>query len=95
MRDYMMALYTRFCTPYTPSEQEKQLEQHLKSQLSKEQRKRLLRLTDYRNMARDDFGFEAFISGFRLATGIAIELGDNWYSIIAEENHKSRNPQTP
>ena len=77
-RNYMMALYQRF---ETPSERAsilqraiKNVHKQLSSQLTKPQRKLLLRLVDLEDALRDQCCLDSFFAGFRLASGIHREL---------------------
>ena len=78
MNDYMRALYHRF---EAPTEQLKRLEEitdrlhrNLSPQLTKPQRKLLLKLVDTENALRDQACVHSFMAGYRLALGIQQEL---------------------
>lgn len=78
MNDYMKALYHRF---EAPPEQIKRLEQrtdklhkNLSAQLTKPQRKLLLKLVDMEAALRDQACLHSFMAGYRLAQGIQQEL---------------------
>lgn len=78
MNDYMKALYHRF---EAPTEQIKRLEQrtdklhkNLSAQLTKPQRKLLLKLVDMEAALRDQACLHSFMAGYRLAQGIQQEL---------------------
>ena len=79
MYDYMRALENRFNSKQS-YEQRQQLEtkrQEVATLLDKQGRKKLLRLVDAHTMAQEEIALESFIAGFRLAWGIATELGVN------------------
>ena len=78
MHDYMKALYHRFDSP---AERKEKLEQQvnkthkqLAGQLGKQQRKLLLRLVDLEGALRDEACLHSFMSEYRLAHGIHLEL---------------------
>lgn len=76
MYDYMRALENRFNSK-SSCKQRQQLEamrQEVAALLDKEGRKKLLRLVDAHTMAQEEMALTSFISGFRLAFGIAMEL---------------------
>lgn len=83
MHDYMRTLEDRFNSKQS-YEQRQQLEakrQEVSTLLDKQGRKKLLRLVDAHTMAQEEMALASFIAGFRLAWGIAIELGaDGSYS---------------
>ena len=62
----------------------------LRKTLDKQQRKLLLQLEDQLYTHCEDAAFAAFVSGFRVAAGIAIELRGSWYSFGADEEHRAR-----
>ena len=77
-RDYMKALYDRF---ETPSKRASILRRAVKSthkqlapQLTKQQKKILLRMGDLEDALRDQCCLDSFFAGFRLASGIHREL---------------------
>ena len=84
MYDYMQALQDRFFYDNTYAKRKKDIEilrHKLGQTLDKQRRKQLLHLMDAASQLRDDMILTSFIAGFRLACGIASELGkDNWYS---------------
>ena len=95
MNDYMTALLERFkietASSATMAEQVKTVEDHLREQLGKEQRRLLLRLTDLHNALREEAQLGGFISGYRLAEGIHKELdGYPKFSVAAEEEERAR-----
>ena len=83
MYDYMRALEDKF-TPKPSHKQRRDLEdkrQEVAALLDKQGRKKLLRLVDAYTMAQEKMALTSFIAGFRLAWGIAMELGaDGSYS---------------
>ena len=95
MRDYMKALHLRFENPSRQTlELERQvdaLHKQLASRLAKPERRMLLRLVDLENELREQKIINAFISGFRLATGIQRELSEQPpYSFDAESEKHAR-----
>ena len=94
-RNYMMALYQRF---ETPSERAsilqraiKNVHKQLSSQLTKPQRKLLLRLVDLEDALQDQCCLDSFFAGFRLASGIHRELEEvPPYNFVAEEEQRAR-----
>lgn len=79
MYNYMRALEDRF-TSKPSHERRQELEakrQEVAALLEKQGRKKLLRLVDAHTMAQEEIALTSFISGFRLAWGIATELSVN------------------
>ena len=78
MRDYMTALQRRFhITSDRTVELGHEVEaayDKLHNELSREQRKLLLRFLDAENHFRDEEKLDSFFSGFRLANGIHTEM---------------------
>ena len=93
MYDYMRALEDRFA-PKPNHKQRQELEtkrQEVAALLDKQGRKKLLRLVDAHTMAQEEMALADFIAGFRLAWGIATELGaDGSYSYEREQEEGSR-----
>ena len=93
MYDYMRALEDRFNSKQS-YEQRQQLEakrQEVAALLDKQGKKKLLRLVDAHTMAQEEMALASFIAGFRLAWGIATELGaDGSYSYEQEQEEISR-----
>ena len=91
MYDYMKALQERF--------DEKQPEQlvsavqaareGLRDGIDAESRRKLLRLLDAQNTVRAESKLMSFTAGFKLAAGIAGELGTP-YSFDADEEEKAK-----
>ena len=74
MKDYMMALHQRFCKEPECQEVRKQLlevEQELHQKLDRCGQEHLLKLADLENELLDMTSLESFLSGFKLALGIA------------------------
>ena len=95
MNDYMTALLERFgITTQGTAEAEERVraaEETLKEQLTAEQRKLLLRLTDHHNALRDEAALTGFVSGYRLAEGIHRELETlPRFLIMAEAEERAR-----
>ena len=94
MYDYMKALEDRFAPVITDSEQRQELEakrQAVSALLDKQGRKKLLRLVDAHTAMQEKMALSSFIAGFRLAWGIAMELGtDGSYSYEQEQEQINR-----
>ena len=78
MYDYMQALQARFLPETLCVEQQAEvmrLYRRLRKKLDRKNQIRLLELVDAEARLRDDVSLESFIAGFRLACGIAHELG--------------------
>ena len=92
MRDYMMALHQRFCKEPECREVRKQLleiEQELHQALDRRGQEQLLKLADLENALLDETSLESFLSGFKLALGIAAELAPSYSFDDDEEQHAS------
>ena len=90
MRDYMMALHQRFCKEPECIEVKKQLlevEQELHQKLDRRGQEQLLKLADLENELLDETSLESFLSGFKLALGIAAELAPS-YSFDDDEEQR-------
>ena len=90
MRDYMMALHQRFCKEPECKEVKKQLlevEQELHQKLDRRGQEHLLKLADLENELLDVTSLESFLSGFKLALGIAAELAPS-YSFDDDEEQR-------
>ena len=88
MKDYMTALYLRFCGSPEQDPEAETLARQLRERLDKEQRRTLLKLIDRYNACCEAQAEAAFISGFRLAAGIAMDLRGGWYSFEEEEERR-------
>ena len=92
MYDYMQALQPCFSTESLCAEQQAevvQLHRRLEKKLDRRNQIRLLELVDAEARLRDDVSLESFIAGFRLASGIAHELGtEPPYSFRQEEERR-------
>ena len=89
MKDYMMALHQRFCKEPECREVRKQLlevEQELHQKLDRRGQEQLLKLAD-QNELLDETSLESFLSGFKLALGIAAELAPS-YSFDDDEEQR-------
>lgn len=93
MYDHMRALEDRFA-PKPNHKRRQELEskrQEVTTLLDKQGRKKLLRLVDAHTMAQEEMALASFIAGFRLAWGIAMELGtDGSYSYEQEQEEINR-----
>lgn len=90
MKDYMMALHQRFCKEPECREVRKQLleiEQELHQKLDRRGQAHLLKLADLENELLEDVSLESFLSGFKLALGIAAELAPS-YSFDDDEEQR-------
>ena len=91
MRDYMMALHQRFCKEPECREVRKELEvvhQDLYQALDRRGQAQLLKLADLENELREEISLESFLSGFKLALGIAAELAPS-YSFDDDEEQRA------
>lgn len=91
MRDYMMALHQRFCKEPECREIRKQLlevEQELHQKLDRRGQEQLLKLADLENELLEETSLESFLSGFKLALGIAAELAPS-YSFDDDEEQRA------
>ena len=91
MKDYMMALHQRFCKEPECREVRKELEavhQDLYQVLDRRGQAQLLKLADLENELQEEISLESFLSGFKLALGIAVELAPS-YSFDAEEEQRA------
>ena len=84
MLDYMKALHLQF-SEYTKDEKQAEIVEQIHGELirsmDKPRRKQFLRLMDAESQMREDASLESFITGFKLAWGIAKELeADGLYS---------------
>ena len=90
MRDYMMALRQRFCKEPAcreVREQIREVEQELHQKLDRCEQEQLLKLADLENELLDETSLESFLSGFKLALGIAAELAPS-YSFDDDEEQR-------
>ena len=91
MKDYMMALHQRFRKEPECREVRKELEavhQALYQVLDRRGQGQLLKLSELENKLQDEISLESFLSGFKLALGIAAELAPS-YSIDNEEEQRA------
>ena len=92
MYDYMQALQARFSTETLCAEQQAEvvrLHRRLEKKLDRKRRQELLELVDAEARLQDDLSLASFIAGFRLASGIAHELGtEPPYSFRQEEEQR-------
>ena len=91
MKDYMMALHQRFCKEPDCREVRKELEavhQDLYRVLDRRGQAQLLKLADLENELHDQISLESFLSGFKLALGIAAELAPS-YSFDDDEEQRA------
>ena len=94
MYDYMRALEDRFTPEDRNAERRQELEayrQAVSALLDKQGKKKLLRLVDAHTAVQEEMSLSNFIAGFRLAWGIAMELGaDGKYSYEQEQEQINR-----
>lgn len=91
MKDYIMALHQRFCREPECQEVRKQIvdvERDLHQVLDRRGQEQLLRLADLNNELQEEISLESFLSGFKLALGIAAELAPS-YSFDDEEEQRA------
>ena len=91
MKDYMMALHQRFCKEPECREVRKQIrevERDLHQSLDRRGQEQLLKLADLQNELLDETSQESFLSGFKLALGIAAELAPS-YSFDDDEDQRA------
>ena len=91
MRDYMMALHQRFCKEpecREVREQIREVEQDLRQMVDRRGQEQLLKLADLENELQEEISLESFLSGFKLALGIAAELSPS-YSFDDDEERRA------
>ena len=91
MKDYMMALHQRFCKEPEYQEVRKQISEvkrDLRLALDRRGQEQLLKLADLENELLDETSLESFLSGFKLALGIAAELAPS-YSFDDDEEQRA------
>ena len=91
MRDYMMALHQRFCKEPECREVRRELEavyQELHQTLDRRGQEQMLILADLENELQEEISLESFLSGFKLALGIAAELAPS-YSFDDDEERQA------
>ena len=91
MKDYMMALHQQFCREPECREVRRELEsvyQDLHQALDRRGQEKLLKLADLNNELQETISLESFLSGFKLALGIAVELAPS-YSFDDEEEERA------
>ena len=91
MKDYMMALHQRFCKEPDCREikqQIREVERDLHQSLDRRGQEQLLKLADLENELLDETSLESFLSGFKLALGIAAELAPS-YSFDDDEEQRA------
>jgi hypothetical protein len=93
MYEYMKALQQRFFKEPECAETHREIErlrQQLASQMAKDDRRKLLKMTDLEIGLRDDTSLASFVAGFRLAWGIMTELSaESPYSFADEEERRA------
>ena len=91
MKDYMMALHQRFCQEpecRKVREQIREVEKSLRQALDRRGQEQLLKLADLENELLNETSLESFLSGFKLALGIAAELSPS-YSFDDDEERRA------
>ena len=91
MKNYMMALHQRFCKEPECCEIKQQIreaEQELRQKLDQRGQEQLLKLADLQNELLGETSLESFLSGFKLALGIAAELAPS-YSFDDDEEQRA------
>lgn len=91
MYDYMKALQKRFDRQSHPEldTQIERAQEELRRDMDAVERKKLLRLLDAQNTLLAESTLMSFTAGFKLAAGIAGELGAP-YSFDADEEEKAK-----
>ena len=91
MYDYMKALQKRFDRQEYPelAEQIEYAHEDLRRDMDAAGRRKLLRLLDAQNALLTEYTLMSFAAGFKLAAGIAGELGAP-YSFDADEEQKAK-----
>jgi hypothetical protein len=93
MYEYMKALRQRFFTEpaYTETHREiDEIHRQLADQMTKDDRKKMLKMEDLEIGLRDDVSLASFVAGFRLAWGIMTELStEPPYSFADEEERRA------
>ena len=91
MYDYMKALQKHFDRQSHPEldAQIKSAREGLRDGIDAESRRKLLRLLDAQNALLTEYTLMSFAAGFKLAAGIAGELGAP-YSFDADEEQKAK-----
>ena len=88
MYEYFRALHQRFFREPDHIELHDEIEENRKAlaeKLAPEDRKRLLRMLDAQSCLKNEVSLESFTAGFKLAAGIAKEMGEGGvYSYDAE-----------
>ena len=90
MKNYMMALHQRFCKGPECREikqQIREVERDLHRTLDRRGQAQLLKLADLENELLDETSLVSFLSGFKLALGIAAELAPS-YSFDDDEEQR-------
>jgi hypothetical protein len=91
MYEYMKTLQQRFFTEPECAETRQEINEihrQLAGQMTKESRRKLLKMTDLEIGLRDDASLASFVAGFRLAWGIMTELGTEPPYSFADEEEK-------
>jgi hypothetical protein len=93
MYEYMKALRQRFFKEPACEDANREIEElhrHLAERLSRDDRKKLLKLEDLEIGLRDDISLASFVAGFKLAWGIAKEVSaEGVYSFADEEEQRA------
>lgn len=91
MKDYMMALHQRFFREPECQEVRKlivEVERDLHQVLDRRGQEHLLKLADLNNELQEEISLASFLSGFKLALGITVELAPS-YSFDGEEEQRA------
>lgn len=72
--EYLKKFWIEFYGHLTPNEEIDELIENLENQLSQKTRWELIQLIDQMNLECEKVSLESFISGFRVAMGIAREV---------------------
>jgi hypothetical protein len=93
MYEYMKALQQRFFKEPECAEARREIDEihrQLAGQMAKDDRRKLLKMTDLEIGLRDDVSLTSFVAGFRLAWGIISEMyAEPPYSFADEEEKRA------
>ena len=89
MLDYMQAIRERFVGECDRDRRQEihTLRKEISQRLSKEDRRKLLRLVDLEAALREEYALENFLAGFKLAWGLCQELGVPYDDRKEQEQH--------
>ena len=94
-KNYLVALFLTFCDPHEASPDAEAATARLRETLDRSQRRLLLRMEDAGDAMREAAAFAAFVTGFRLAAGLAMDLRGGWLSFEEAEKCKYQSNRAP